>query len=151
MTIYTVTSNDTLTLNGHVFADLSLDDVTTVSFPNDSITRKSGKNGNTIFAQNASGANADVVLRLNRGSSDDQFMQAIISQAPQDFPSTVLLTGTFVKRLGDGLGNVVSDVYTLSGGVISRQVDGKENVSGDTSQGEAIYNLKFANAARSLG
>jgi hypothetical protein len=151
MSVYTVTSNDTLTLNNHVFNDLSVDDVTTISFPNDIITRKTGKNGNTLYAQNATGINADMVLRLMRGSSDDQFMQGLIAAQPADFPSTQLLAGTFVKRLGDGLGNVISDVYNLSGGVISKQVEGKENVSGDVSQGESVYNLKFASAIRSLG
>ncbi len=151
MAIYTVTSNDTLTLNGHVFNDLSVDDVTMIAFPNDLITRKTGKNGNTIFAQNAQGLNADLTLRVNRGSSDDQFLQGIISNQPEDFPSTVLLAGTFVKRLGDGLGDVISDTYLLEGGVISKQVEGKENVSGDVTQAESVYNIKFATAKRNIG
>ncbi len=149
--VFTVTSNDTLTLNGHVFVDLATDDVTMISFPTPVVTRKTGKNGNTLFAQNAQGLNADLTLRLMRGSADDQFMQQLISTAPVDFPSTELLAGTFVKRLGDGQGNVVSDIYTLQGGVISKLVDGKENVSGDTSQGESVYNIIFASGARSIG
>lgn len=149
--IFTVTSNDTLTLNGHVFNDLATDDVTTISFPNALVTRKTGKNGNTIYAQNAQGLNADLVLRVMRGSTDDQYCQQLINTSPEDFPATQLLTGTFVKRLGDGQGNVVSDTYTLAGGVISKLVDGKENVSGDTSQAEAIYNVIFASGARAIG
>ncbi len=151
MPTVTVTSNDTLTLNGHVFADLSLADVTAISFPNELVSRKTGKNGNTIFAQSAQGLNGDLMIRVSRGSTDDQFLQGIISSAPADFPSTVLMYGTFVKRLGDGQGNVVSDVYTLGGGVISKQVEGKENVDGDVSQGEAVYSVKFANVVRSIG
>lgn len=149
--IFTVTSNDTLTLNGNVFNDLGVDDVTTISFPTPLVSRKTGKNGNTIYAQNAQGLNADLTLRVMRGSADDSFMQNLINTAPTDFPSTVLLSGTFVKRLGDGQGNVVSDTYTLSGGVISKLVDGKENVSGDTVQAEAVYNVIFASAVRALG
>lgn len=148
---FTITSNDTLTLNGHVFNDMAVDDVTTISFPNPLVTRKTGKNGNTIYAQNAQGLNADLTLRLMRGSADDQFMQQLINTAPQDFPSTQLLTGTFVKRLGDGQGNVISDTYALAGGVISKLVDGKENVSGDVTQAEAIYNVIFASGQRSMG
>lgn len=151
MPLFTVTSNDTLTLNGRVMTDLSLGDITTIGFPSDLVTRKTGKNGNTIFAQMAPGQNADLTLRLSRGSSDDQYMQGLISAAPKDFPSTVLLAGTFVKRLGDGLGNVISDTYTLQGGVISKQIEGKENVDGDVVQGEAVYNIKFASAARNIG
>lgn len=149
--IFTVTSADTLTLNGHVFNDLGTDDITTITFPTPNITRKTGKNGNTVYAQNAQGLNCDLVLKLLRGSADDQYMQQLISTSPADFPSTQLLSGTFVKRLGDGQGNVISDTYTLTGGVISKLVDGKENVSGDTSQAEAIYNIIFASGQRSLG
>lgn len=149
--VFTVTSNDTLTLNGHVFNDLATDDVTTISFPTPLVNRKTGKNGNTVYAQNAAGLNCDLTLRVLRGSADDEFMQGLINTAPIDFPSTELLQGTFVKRLGDGQGNVVSDTYTLSGGVISKLVDGKENVSGDTTQAESIYNVIFASGARALG
>lgn len=151
MTVNTITSNDTLTLNNRVLVDQSLGDVSSITFPNELVTRKTGKNGNTIFAQNAPGQNADLVIRVARGSSDDQFLQGIIASQPTDFPSTVLITGTFVKRLGDGQGNVISDTYTLAGGVISKQVEGKENVDGDLGQGESVYMVKFAAAKRSLG
>lgn len=148
--VYTVTGNDTLSLNGHVFNDLATDDVTVISFPNQLFTRKSGKNGNTVFAQNGQGLNADMTLKVLRGSADDQFMQSLINTAPADFPSTVLLNGTFVKRLGDGQGNVVNDTYTLSGGMVSKIPDGKDNASGDTMQAEVSYQVIFASAARSL-
>ena len=148
--IFTVTSNDTLTLGGHVFVDLAEGDITTITFPNALITRKTGKNGNTLFAQNASGLNADLTLRLMRGSADDAYMMGLINTAPTDFPSTVLLAGTFVKRLGDGQGNVVSDTYTLAGGVISKIPEGKENVEGDVSQAVTVYNVIFASGVRSL-
>jgi hypothetical protein len=148
MSTSTVTSNDTLTLNGRVFNDLAVDDVTAITFPNDLVTLKTGKNRNTLYAQNQQGQNATLTLRLMRGSSDDQFMQAQLAVSLNDFPSTLLLAGSFVKRLGDGQGNVLSDVYTLAGGVISKNVEGKENVSGDVAQAESVYVVKFANAAR---
>lgn len=148
--IFTVTSNDTLSLNGNVFTDLADGDETVLTFPNALVTRKTGKNGNTLFAQNAPGLNCDLTLRLMRGSVDDAFMQNLINTVPTDFPSVQLLTGTFVKRLGDGQGNVTSDVYTLAGGIISKIPEGKENVDGDTSQAVAVYNVIFASGTRSL-
>lgn len=151
MGILTVTSNDTLTLNGNVFTDLAVDDVTSIEFPNELITMKTGKNGNTLYAQNAPGFNGTLTMRLSRGSSDDQFMMGILNAQPSDFPSTVLLNGTFVKRLGDGQGNVTSDVYTLKGGIIAKIPSGKENVSGDVSQAESVFMVKFANAGRNIG
>ncbi|MBZ5673710.1 MAG: hypothetical protein LAP61_05630 [Acidobacteriia bacterium] len=148
MTTYTVTSNDTLVLNGNVFNDLATDDVTTITFPNDLVNMKTGKNGNTIMAQNQQGFNANLALRVMRGSTDDQVLESILAASLNDFPSTALLAGSFVKRLGDGQGNVINDVYTLAGGVISKMVEGKENVGGDVMQAEAVYNIKFANAVR---
>lgn len=148
MTTYTVTSNDTLTLNGNVFTDLALDDVTSITFPNDLVTQKTGKNGNTIIAQNAPGQNANMTLRVMRGSDDDQFLQNILTASLGDFPSTPLINGSFVKKLGDGAGNIKRDTYQLAGGTISKIPDGKENVSGDVTQGEAIYLIKFPSATR---
>jgi hypothetical protein len=78
-------------------------------------------------------------------------LQQLISAQPQDFPSLTLLSGTFVKRLGDGQSNVKSDVYVLAGGTISKIPDGKENVAGDTNQGVAVYNMIFASGQRTLG
>lgn len=150
MATYTVTSDDTLTVFDRVFTDYADDDVTVISFPNDNVTVKTGKNRNTIFSKNEPGNNANLVLRLMRGSGDDQFMQARIAEMEADFVSAQLANGEFVKRLGDGQGNVARDVYTLQGGVIVRRVDGKENVSGDISQGVAVYNMTFAMAQRSI-
>jgi hypothetical protein len=150
MGLFNVTSDDTLTLYDRVFNDLSMDDVTTITFPNEVVMTKTGKNENTIFARNSVGNNAVLVLRLMRGSNDDQFLQAKIADAQKDFVAQTLAKGQFVKRLGDGEGNVVNDVYTLLGGVITRNVDGKENVSGDVVQAESVYTITFASAQRSI-
>lgn len=145
----TITGDATFTLFGRVFNDFADGDVSTIIFPNDFITMKTGKNGNTIYSRNAPGKNSDCVLRLVRGSSDDKFLQDKLALSDQDFALTELGNGQFVERLGDGGGNVILDVYQLSGGIISRGVDGKENVEGDTVQGVAIWNIKFPEVVRS--
>lgn len=150
MSIYAVTSDDTLTIYGRVFNDLSYDDVTTINFPSEKTRMRTGKNKNTVFAKDETGSNATLELHLIRGSSDDQFMQGKISESDKDFVATPLASGQFVKRLGDGLGGVKRDVYTLNGGVIVRNIDGKENVSGDTAQGVSVYRMMFAQAVRSI-
>lgn len=150
MTTFTVTSDDTLTLYDRIITDMADDDVSAIAFPNDSVSVKTGKNRNSLYAKNEAGNNANLTLRLVRGSSDDQFLQSQIAAMEADFVATVLGNGEFVKRLGDGQGNVVRDVYTLQGGVIVRRVDGKENVNGDTGQAVAIYNMTFALAQRSI-
>lgn len=147
----TITGNDTLTLNGNVFADQTFGDVSSISYPNELVKLKTGKNGNSIFALDAQGVNGNLVMRLARGSADDQFMAALVPASPANFPASTLLSGTFVKMLGDGNGTVRTDTYTLAGGVISRVPDGKENVEGDVTQGEVVYNVKFANVKRTIG
>jgi len=150
MSIFTVTSNDTLVLNGRVFNDFATDDVTQITMPNELVNVKTGKKGNSIISQNAQGLNGVLTLKLNRGSSDDQFLNGILSGSLKDFPSTVLLAGSFVKRLGDGQGNIINDVYNLAGGTISKIPEGKENASGDVAQGEVTYIIKFTNVSRSM-
>lgn len=150
MTTFTLTSDDTLTMFDRIFNDLADDDTCAITFPNDIVTVKTGKNQNTIFAKDEKGNNGEMVLRVMRGSSDDIFLQSVINASERDFVAQVLAEGQFVKRLGDGDGNVRSDVYTLSGGIITRKPDGKENVAGDTNQAVTVYNMKFALATRSI-
>ncbi len=154
MTTFTITGEDTLTLSfgedGRVFNDLATDDTSTITFTEDLVGVVTGKNKNTIFAKNEKGNNGQLVLRLIRGSSDDQFLDGRQADTDKDFSATVLANGEFRKRLGNGDGNIVADVYTLQGGMITRRVEGKENVSGDTEQGIAIYTIVFASAIRSI-
>lgn len=148
MGINVITADDTLTLYGRVFNDFADNDVSSITYNDDLVTLKTGKNKNTIFSRNEPGNNAMAVIRLIRGSDDDRFMQAKLAEVNGYFPSVILCSGQFVKNLGDGAGNVSRDVYNLAGGTFTRQVDGKENVNGDGEQGIAVYNMKFANAIR---
>lgn len=150
MPTYNVVSDGTLTLGGRVFQDFADDDISAVSYETDTTTLKTGKNGNTIYSRNEQGRNGQLVIRLIKGSSDDQFMQGKMAADDQDFASSELLFGEFALRIGDGAQNIVTDVISLTAGKIMRRVDSKENVSGDTAQGVSIYTLKFADAKRSI-
>lgn len=145
-----ITGNDTLTLADRVILDFADGDNSTITFPNDLVSIKTGKNQNTLYARNEQGNNATLSLRLVRGSSDDKFLQSKLALVKADFPSVILLNGEFVKRLGDGKGTVVRDVYTLLGGTFSKNVEVKENVEGDTEQAVSIYNFVFAVASRGI-
>lgn len=149
MSINVITAEDTFSVYDRVLSDFADDDASTISFDADIVRTKTGKNKNTIFAKDETGSNATVTLRLIRGSSDDRFMAGKLAEMQRDFVSHVLATGEFVKRLGDGQGNIIRDVYTLLGGTFKKNVDGKENVSGDTEQGVAVYTMMFANVKRS--
>lgn len=150
MTTYNITGNDTLTLYDRIFVDFADGDNSTITFPDDLVTMTTGKNRNTIYSKNEAGNNAEVILRIQMGSDDDAFLLSKLNEISNDFPSVVLAEGEFVKRLGDGSGNVRRNVYTLKGGTFTRNVDVKENVAGDTEQGISIYTMKFASAERAL-
>ena len=150
MATVTITGDDTLVLYDRVITDLADGDVSAITFPNDLVTMKTGKNGNTIFSKNANGINAEAVIRVNKGSSDDRFLQNRLDAQQRDFAGSILANGSFVKRMGDGQANVVSENYTMNGGVIYKGVDSKDNVDGDTTQAVSIYNFRFAVAGRSF-
>lgn len=147
---YNLTGADTFVLYDRVFNNLADGDTVTITYPNNSTEAKTGKNGNTIFAQNMSGMNANVTIRVLRGSSDDQFLAGKKATFEQDYAAGELANGSFVKRLGDGSGNVVNDVYSLKGGAFQRGIDSKENVQGDTDQAVSVYNMIFAACVKGI-
>lgn len=150
MSVYVVTSDDTLTLYGRVIADQADGEVSKISFPDTLGDVKTGKNGNSLFADNQKGNNAELTLRLARGSSDDQFLQNKLTEQKSNFVGMTLAYGSFVKMLGDGQGNIVSDSVTLTAGMFTKPVESVENVEGNTDQAVAVYTLKFARADRGI-
>ncbi len=145
-----LSGNDTLSINNHVFADFADAIVAELTFPNDIAKVKTGKNGNSIYGLDESGKQADLKIRLLRGSEDDKFMNNLLSQQQANFAGTVLLIGTFVKKIGDGQSNITSDTYVVSGGVFTKQVAGKTDAEGGVDQSVAEYMIKFTNAPRVL-
>jgi hypothetical protein len=143
-----LSGKDTITINGRVLADLADANVSELTFPNEIAALKTGKNGNSVYALNETGRQAELRLRLIRGSSDDKYFNGLIASQQADFAATVLATGQVVKRLGDGLGNILNDTYILSGGIMTKMVDVKSNVEGDTEQSISSYSMKFSNAPR---
>lgn len=150
MPSFSLTGADTAIIGGINLVDVADGDWFTVTYPNQLAEVKTGKSGNSLFASNASGQQADATLRVIRGSFDDKSLDALLQQQIQDFSSFVLLEGQFVKRIGDGQGNVSPDQYISSGGVFTFNVDAKSNAEGDTEQSVSVYRLKFANMARVL-
>lgn len=145
-----LSGSDTISLNNHVFADLADGNCVELTFPNDIANVKTGKNGNSIYGLNESGKQCEVKMRILRASTDDKFLNNLLSQQQNNFAGAVLLIGTFVKKIGDGQGNITSDTYVMSGGVFTKQVEGKTNVEGETEQSIATYTVKFSNAPRAI-
>lgn len=146
----TLTGDDTLKIKGRILADLTDGDYATVSFPNDIADIKTGKDGNSVYSLNETGRQAELSIRILRGSSDDKFLQNLLAAQRNDFSGFVLLDGEFIKRAGDGEGNITNDIYMLKGGIFSKNVEAKSNSEGDTEQSVSVYSLKFANCQRVL-
>ena len=150
MATQSLTGSDTISIDGIPLIDLGDGDVGSLTYPNELVGVKTGKNGNSIFALNETGDQADLVLRVLRGSKDDKTLNSRLVSMKADFAGFVTITGQVIKKVGDGKGNVTNDIYDLSGGVFSKRVETISNVEGNTDQSLAIYNIKFTNSPRSL-
>lgn len=145
-----LSGNDVVKINSKILADFADGDIAVLTFPNELAALKTGKNGNTIYALNETGKQAELVLRLVKGSSDDKYLSSLLSSQKNNFSSFILLNGELVKRLGDGAGNIVSDTYIMSGGVFTKEVEAKSNVEGDTAQSVSTYTIRFSRSPRAI-
>ncbi len=145
-----MSGSDTLSINNYVFADFADGDVAELTFPTEIATVKTGKNGNSIYGLNETGRQAELKIKVLRASADDKFLNSLLAQQQINFAGFPLMIGQFIKKIGDGQGNITSDTYVTSGGVFSKQVDGKTNVEGDTAQSTSTYTIRFSNAPRAI-
>lgn len=150
MSAVALSGSDTIVINGYLFVDLADQNCVELTFPSDIAQAKTGKNGNSIYGLNETGKQCEVKMRVLRGGSDDQFLNNLLIQQQANFAGTVLMQGTFIKKIGDGQGTITSDTYVMSGGVFTKQVEGKMNTEGDVEQSIAIYMMKFTNAPRAI-
>jgi hypothetical protein len=150
MSTVAMSGNDTVLVNNKPIFDGADGDVAVLTFPNDIANVKTGKNGNSIYGLNESGKQAELKIRVIRGSADDKYLNGLLAGQQLNFAGMVLLTAFLVKKVGDGKGNITSDTYVLSGGIFSKQVEAKSNVEGDSAQSVAEYTLKFSNAPRAI-
>lgn len=148
MAAIALSGSDTVSINNRIFSDFADGNCAELTFPNEIATVKTGKNGNSIYGLNETGRQAELKLRLIRGSSDDKFMNGLLAQQQQNFAGFPLMIGEFIKKLGDGKGAISNDTYIVSGGVFTKQVEAKMNVEGDSEQSVSIYTMKFSNAPR---
>jgi hypothetical protein len=140
-----LSGNDTVTVNGTVLQDLADGNCVELTFPNDISNLKIGKNGNAIYGLNTTGQMSESKFRVLRGSSDDQFLLGLLNAQQLNYAGAVLLVGQFIKKIGDGQGNITSDTYNLSGGTFTKIPEAKTNVEGETEQSVSVYTIKWAN------
>lgn len=145
MSTVAISGKDTLVFRGKVLTGLADGNAGELTFPNELMKIKIGKDGNALYALDTTGQMSELTLRIVRGCADDEMLLADLNSQQQDPPSFVLIPMQITKRLGDGKGNVKSDVYSLGGGVFTKIPGVKDNVEGDTEQSVSIYVLRFSN------
>lgn len=150
MGVVSLTGNDTITVGGRIFRDFADGDIGSLDVPNNIVEAKTGKNRNTIYAYNATGKTCTLSLRLLIGSADDKYLNSQLALYEQDPPSYPLLSSEIIKRSGDGQGNISNAIHQLSGGLIQKYPNVKENVEGDTEQAVVVWTLIFANQERAI-
>ncbi|MBW1812129.1 MAG: hypothetical protein JRJ39_00275 [Deltaproteobacteria bacterium] len=146
-----LSGKDTTKINNRILSDLVDGDCTVLTFPNDLVTAKAGKNGNVVYGFNYPGELAEVSIRILKGSADDKFLNELLAIMKNDPPSFVLMSGEFVKNIGDGTGAITTEIYIMSGGVFKKNPEAKENAEGDTEQSISVYNFIFGKAPRTIG
>src|SRR5579859_7672501 len=108
-----LTGSDAAVLNNRILSDFADGDCIQLTYPNDISNVKTGKNGNSIYGLNETGKQCEVKVRVLRGSADDKFLNNLLVQQQANFAGTVLMIGQFIKKIGDGQGNITSDTYIM--------------------------------------
>lgn len=148
MSTVALTGADTAILNNRILADFADGDWADMTFPNDIAALKTGKNGNTIYALNETGKQCELKIRLIIGSPDDIYFNGLLAGQLSNFAGTVLNIGNFVKRVGDGAGNIKNVTYIMSGGILTKIPGAKSNAEGELAQSVVEWIVKFSNAPR---
>lgn len=146
-----LSGNDTIVVNNRVIQDLVDGNVGELSYAGDVAAVKTGKNGNSLYALNTSGYQADLKLRILRGSADDKFFLELYNQQQNNFAGFTLMQGAVTKQLGDGAGNISYDTYTTQGGIFKKAPGVISNPEGNTEQNVTVWEMKFSNSVRALG
>ena len=149
MATYALTGDDSIIINDIPLKDFANNDIGTLDLPNNLFDLATGKNGNTIFALDESGNNATLTVKLLMSSADDKRLNGMIPQS-NGFAQTILATGSVVKQIGDGQGNVSYNTYVLAGGMVQKKPSIKSNVNGDSEQAVIEYVIQFAEANRAI-
>ena len=149
MSIFSLTGDDSIIINDIPLNDFADGDIGSLSLPNNIFDMQTGKNGNTIFALDESGNNATLTVRVLMSSNDDKRLNGMIPKS-KGFAQSVLATGSVVKQVGDGQGNVSYNTYLLAGGMVQKKPDVKSNVNGDAQKAVVEYIIDFAEANRAI-
>jgi hypothetical protein len=150
MGTFSLLGNDAITVAGRLLTDFGSGEVGKVTYPTELATVKTGKNGNTIYVQNASGFQASLDIKVIRGSGDDKYLNTILKNYREEPVKFVLKDATITKLIGSGTGVVTSDTYQMTGGIPTKQVEVAINTEGDVEQAICTYTFVFSTSERSI-
>ena len=91
-----------------------------------------------------------LTLALGVGSFDDQYFTGLLQGWISDAPSFQLMSGSFTKRVGDGIGGTKSVVYQLAAGAFDKIPEVKANAEGTEDQAVTTYEMTFVLQNRSI-
>lgn len=143
------TGADILEFDGELLTNVADGDTVVITYPNELTGMKTGKNGNSVASHNEMGREADVVIRLIKGSPDDKRLNSIVTAWKNRLDSFSPVSATFTKVITVD-GGVANEVTTLTFGFPMKPVETKENVEGDTEQAISVYNFRFGDSDRAL-
>ena len=143
------TSHDILEVDDEIVTTQGDGDVATVTYSNDVMAMKTGKNGNTVAAHNEMGREADATIRVLKGGYDDKRFNSKLVKWKNRADDFEPMKATFTKVIRTDTG-IVNEVTTLKFGIPVKCVETKENVEGDTEQCFSLYTIRFGDSNRAL-
>lgn len=146
----TFVGDATVIINGRSITDFGYGTVCEINCPNPIAGMDIGKSGNTVFSLQETGRQADVIVRVIKGSKDDVYLNSLYESFKSDFASKIAITGSFISKVGDGKGNVITTAWTLNGGIPTSHPTDKYDVNGDRTQVLMEYHFSFARGIRIL-
>lgn len=145
-----LTGDDVVTLNGRVFHDFATGDVVKLDFDGELVKVQASKNGNVVYGLNEDGKMSKLTLKLLAGSSDDRYINSLLASQVKDLSTFILAVGSFVKRVGDGQGNVTNVIYNTLGGVVAKFPEASTNTTGNVEQSIVTWVLHFGSNSRAI-
>ena len=146
-----ITGDDTVIIGGQLITDFAIGVVAEISFPEDLVKVTRGKNGNTVYALNNQGFQSEVKLKILLGGPNDAYLNAQMVGMQSGFSGYTLLSGVFIKNVGDGAGNIKPVTYLMSGGVIKKNPTAQSVAEGTPEQSLVEWIFTFGNNSRQVG
>lgn len=143
------TGQDIIKYKDRILNDFANGDVAIITYPNELHGMANGKNGNAMAAHNEQGNQAELQLRVIKGSPDDKYLNSEViawkTHSPNFTPANAELTK--VISVDNGLTNEVTSLGFL---IPSANIETKTNTDGDTEQVVSVYRFRAGRSERAL-